>query len=60
MQRHREKARVAGLRGEEKESPKGVRGKLIQKSLDCILAAMGLHGRVLVRTNVIQFVRITR
>lgn len=59
MHRHREKARVDGLRGEKKKSPEEVRGKIIQKSLDCILTAVGLHNRILIRSDVIQLVRIT-
>lgn len=59
VHRHREKARVAGMRGEEKKSPEEVRGKIIEKSLGCILTAVGLHGRVLIRSDDIQFLRIT-
>lgn len=59
MHRHREKAQVAGMRGEEKKSPEEARGKIIQKSLGCILTAVGLHGRVLISSDDIQFVRIT-
>ena len=59
MHRHREKAQVAGLRGEKKKSPEEVRGKIIQKSLVYILTAVGLHSRILIRSDVIQLVRIT-
>ena len=60
MHRHREKAQVAGLRGEKKKSPEEVRGKIIQKSLDYILTAVGLHSRILIKQSFPPTLRVKK